>query len=87
VPDSLDKAKAAGPGGGGGRRPSTVRPAENRLASAFFIKSGRDMLSLSISVDDPKRTLVYRSNFNISEDSMPAFFGRRAQDCPPQKPW
>jgi hypothetical protein len=39
--------------GGGGRRPSTVRPAESRPASAFLGKSRREMLGLSLSVDDP----------------------------------
>jgi hypothetical protein len=38
--DSLDEAKAAFRGGGG-RRPSTVRPAESRSASAFGKKRKR----------------------------------------------
>jgi hypothetical protein len=52
VADSLDETKAAFRAGAGGR-PSTVRPAESRSASAFFGKSGRDMLTMSLSVDDP----------------------------------
>jgi hypothetical protein len=39
VADSLDKAKAAGPGGGGGRRPSTVRPAEKPVSVRFLQKA------------------------------------------------
>jgi len=37
--------------------PLDVRPAESRPASAFAGKSGQDMLNLSLSVDDPDRTL------------------------------
>jgi hypothetical protein len=55
VADSLDEAKAAFRAGAPPARASTVRPAESRPASAFLKKSGRDMLNLSISVDDPKR--------------------------------
>jgi hypothetical protein len=54
VADSLDEAKAAFRAAVGGA-PRRCAPAESRPspASAFFGKSGRDMLSLSLSVDDP----------------------------------
>jgi hypothetical protein len=45
---SLDEAKVAFRAAVGG-----ARPAESRPASAFAEKSGRDMLNLSLSVDDP----------------------------------
>jgi hypothetical protein len=51
VADTLDEAKAAFRAA----RPSTVRPAESwsSPASAFFRKSGREMLNLSLSAHDP----------------------------------
>jgi hypothetical protein len=54
VADSLDEAKAAFRAAG--EAPFDDAAGRGRSASAFLRKSGRDMLSLSLSAHDPLRT-------------------------------
>jgi len=69
-PITLDEAKAVFRAGGG-RRPSTVRPAESRSASAFAEKSGREMLTVSLSVDDPEPISPQPKSRNAKSTSLP----------------